>query len=112
MSAVEAAWVAGIYEGEGCLNRKLDRRNDGTTWAIRVTMADHDIIQKLAQVTGVGNISFIPRRIDHHKDQHLWIVTRRVDIAHVLTQIKPHLGLRRGQRAQEFLDWYAHAHVA
>src|SRR5712691_5575847 len=62
ISAAEVAWVAGILEGEGCWTQ---RRATKPRWWVAVRMTDKDIIERLAEVTGIGRVTPAPSRRGH-----------------------------------------------
>jgi hypothetical protein len=105
MTEVEAAWVAGLYEGEGSLVSKPTTTD--ISWELVIVMTDQDVIEKLARITGVGNVTFVKRAKAHWSDQYRWRVSRMAHIAHVLSQIEEHLGSRRRARSEEFFTWHA-----
>jgi len=49
MTAPEAAWLAGILEGEGSFL-------SGKSIAIQVTMTDLDVLERLQPITGLGRV--------------------------------------------------------
>jgi hypothetical protein len=102
MTPEQAAWVAGILEGEGSFV-------SSKSIAIQVTMTDLDILQRLRQLTGVGRIYSITRRKDIHKDAWIWAVQRRAHIRHVINAVLPWLGERRTLAARRLLDRIANA---
>jgi hypothetical protein len=98
VNAVEIAWVAGIFEGEGTINFP---RGDGYP-SIRIAMTDEDVVRRLREVTGVGTIITRTKLAKaHHKQQWQWNVCARRDVARVLCAIAPLLGKRRRDRTAE-----------
>lgn len=61
MTPEQAAWVAGLLEGEGSFV-------SGRCVGITVTMTDLDVLQRLQAATGVGIINALKRRKPNHKD--------------------------------------------
>lgn len=100
ITPVQIAWVAGIYEGEGTLIL-----TPGGQWQLSIKMADEDIIRRLHLHTGIGHVNALGAEQAHWKPQWRWTVTRKQDLAGLLWMIRPYLGQRRGQRADEFLNW-------
>jgi hypothetical protein len=97
LSEADIAWVAGILEGEGCWTRK----RNGSRWWIAVRMTDKDIIDRLAQVTGVGRISQDRPRRPHHKMAWAWLVMARPHREWLTVQVWPRMGERRARRIEE-----------
>lgn len=94
------AWLAGLYEGEGCLSR---HREGG--WALTIASTDRDVIERAKLVAGVGHITFKKRQMEHWQDQYVWRVTRSDDLVKLVEKLRPHLGIRRGRTADELLRW-------
>jgi hypothetical protein len=101
MDAIETAWLAGLYEGEGCLYH----RKDGGGYELVISMTDEDVIRKCQGVTGYGTLIHFERPEPGWKALWRWRVGRRDQIEDLLLAIRPHLGRRRGELADQFLDW-------
>lgn len=98
MSEPEVAWLAGIVEGEGTFVA-------GARYGIVVSMTDQDVIDRLAGMTGVGQVYHNLRTAKaHHKPPSSWCVRRVEHIEHVIRLIDPWLGERRKVAAQKLLD--------
>lgn len=91
MDSVDIAWVAGIFEGEGTINFS------GSYPQIAVAMTDLDIIERLYKVTEVGTIIMKTKQDPRYKQQWVWGVWNRKDVARILCAIYPLLGVRRGE---------------
>jgi hypothetical protein len=102
MTAAETAWVAGIIEGEGYFTTK-----GSGGLAVRVSMTDRDIIERLKALTGVGTL-YVPRnpRPGEWKQAYTWAVQDRQDAKALLEAILPWLGLRRTAKVEEVLAQY------
>lgn len=97
ISDIEVAWLAGLYEGEGCLTRQ------GAHWTLTIAMVDEDVIRRAHSITGVGRLhaptASAPKL-------WRWCVSRRADLVPLVLLLLPHLGERRAGRAREFLAWH------
>lgn len=82
-------WAAGLLEGEGSFMSS----KPGTA-RISVEMTDHDVILRLSEVTGVGNISG-PYFKDGGKDSWIWSVSKSRDAAALAMLMYPLMGERR-----------------
>lgn len=97
MSAAEIAWVAGIIEGEGSFAQSRPR--------IAVSMTDRDIIERLHRVTGIGHVIYDrPGQMSHHKPHSIWYVQRGEHALHLVSLIRPWLGIRRKSAALRMLS--------
>jgi hypothetical protein len=102
LTVTEAAWVAGIVEGEGSiLIRPTGERKVAVN--VKVAMCDYDVIERLAEWSGVGNVTgpFMPK--GGTKPQWRWTVSARSECVSLLGQIEPFLLARRGAAAREAL---------
>lgn len=102
MNETQTAWLAGLFEGEGCLHRRKD--NGG--YELVIAMTDRDVVDRLPDLTGYGTVRFIRRPEPHWSDKWRWRVGKRDHIAELLTAMLPYLGCRRGMAAAEFLAWF------
>lgn len=80
------AWAAGLIEGEGWILPD----------EIGVQSTDRDVLERLLDLTGVGQVHDVNRQKSHHRDSHVWRVTRRSAADDLLTLVRPWLGERRG----------------
>jgi hypothetical protein len=102
LSQIEAAWLAGIIEGEGSI--RIEPKNGVV---VRLSMTDEDVVRKVSAMCGAGN--FFPLKPHaawkaHYKPQFRWELGRREDVVPFLQAILPHLGSRRGARVREALS--------
>jgi len=95
------AWTAGIIEGEGCLYIRKGRAFGHAS--VEVAMTDSDIIERLACIWGFGLVRKRIRNEPRHKDQYVWKVSQRDHALKLLTKIRPYLGKRRGDKADDLL---------
>lgn len=100
MSDVETAWLAGLFEGEGCLTR----HNSG--WSMKVCMTDADVIQRVQDVTECGTFLALANRRGNRKPTYRWTISNREQIKSLVDQMLPLMGERRSARMREFLGWY------
>lgn len=102
----EIAWMAGIYEGEGCL--VLLKRAIGSC-QLTIQMCDEDVLQKVLHVAGVGRIDGPYREnIPNRKPRWCFSVSRRDDLLYLLPLLRPWLGERRRARVDEALERLSH----
>lgn len=97
--AVKWAWLAGIFEGEGCI-----RFRGRSSVALSVTMTDFDVIRKCHELSGRGYLNGPYRPYGSTKQTLHWTVGQAVDVEFVLNKMLPHFGERRHARALEALE--------
>lgn len=95
MDTHQAAWLAGLFEGEG--NIAFTGYN---SVCIKINMRDQDVVRRCQEVTGAGRLYVVPER-PPRQEQLAWQVARRLDVLTILDAIEPYLGERRSARAQE-----------
>lgn len=104
MQDTDIAWVAGLLEGEGCFSiYERKNRPNTTDCAIHCEMTDEDVIRKLHNIVGVGNISYRPARRNR---QPTWILSvyKKHDIFKILISIMPYMSKRRLAKASEIFS--------
>lgn len=90
----EWKWLAGLYEGEGCLTRNGGIKSHGMQ--LSITMRDEDIVRRALDVAGVGSIEGpYKRQNPKHSPMWRWSVRRREYVLHVVRGIFNELGIRR-----------------
>lgn len=97
------AWVAGVFEGEGCwsLHHRKDRPNPARCACI--TMCDKDILLRVQEVVG-GRGPYGPyQRPNGNKDQWTlrWNGPKAVELAKLL---RPWMGERRTEALDRMTD--------
>jgi hypothetical protein len=105
-SAADVAWLAGLYEGEGCLAACKPRGaplDQARSWVLSITMNDEDIVRRAHGVAGLGQVR--PSR--QPGNPWRWNVCARDEVVVVVRQLRPYLGSRRTARVEQFLAWYA-----
>ena len=105
MNAIDIAWAAGVYEGEGSLVRDKRKR---ATYNLTIKMTDLDILQRFQSVFNLGSIRPVatPHQLSnpHWKPAWVYLVSNRPAISKILTAMLPYLGIRRGYSALNCLD--------
>lgn len=93
MDQIDIAWLAGVYEGEGCLSI------NGKAVRIIIQMTDEDIIRRIHSLTGCGRVAVYPH--PKHKTVYRWTVNNRSCVARLLLAMAPLLGERRREKVLE-----------
>ena len=92
------AWMAGMYEGEGCLEKTSAR-----SYRLNISSTDLDVIEKIQDFAG-GYVH--PKKVykDHYKPQWRWRLGDKESVKNLLTGMLPFLGNRRAYDALNALD--------
>lgn len=101
ISAVDLAWLVGLFEGEGYVGLTHQGRP-----ALALGMTDEDIVRKAHAIAGMGTVRPSPSKLPSAKLMWYWRVGRCDDAAALIELMLPHLGKRRGARAQQALESY------
>lgn len=102
MLEADAAWVAGLLEGEGCFTLV---RPEGKSGRITVTccMTDKDVIEKLREIVGCGHIYDRKPQKESWKPAWQWVVATRAEVVQLITELRPYMGRRRTERIDELI---------
>ena len=99
MTEIQVAWLAGLFEGEGCIYL---RKKDGSP-VLLISMTDEDIICRVYATTGVGYVNY--REPIGKKSVWRWSVQKWSDVGNILETLLPLLGIRRAEKARIALLW-------
>lgn len=73
LSETEAAYLAGLIDGEGSIVAAKKRKSDGRiTWRLQVVNTHLGVIEWVKTVTGTGGIITAKRRNIKHADLYIW----------------------------------------
>lgn len=109
MNAIETAWFAGIFDGEGCISITRQRPGAGgrKNWSyrlyIKVTMGHEPTVRRLRELAGLGAIT-IQRSVKHNQAWTWWAASR--EALAVLTILRPHL-VTKAVEADLAFEWGA-----
>lgn len=103
MNITDSAWLAGLFEGEGCLTIE---RNGATRAVIRMT--DRDIIDRVNDLFPCSRIQVVnpkPAKAGYSqpRTQYAWRLGDPARVREFIGLILPWLGERRSARAAEVL---------
>lgn len=90
MKLTEAAWLAGIIDGEGYIRVHPPE--------IQVTNCDRELLEKVLTVTGCGAIRETGRpRSRLHRQGYRWYTRRRSEVVRLLTATQKWLITKRAK---------------
>jgi len=94
MSIAQAAYLAGLVDGEGSIIA-VKRNSEGRhTWRLQVANTKLPLLSWCIEVTGVGTIVTTKSRNDKHQDGHWW-QCYSWNAYDVLRQIVPYMIIKR-----------------
>lgn len=99
---VEAAWAAGLFEGEGSIGSTPGRRPDSRRGLrLQLSSTDEDVVRKFADVARCGQVAgpYVPRP---HQNKAVWKWSGSGPAARaLLVDLEPFLSERRSDRLRE-----------
>ncbi len=97
MNDLELGWVAGLFEGEGCISITGER-----IVRLSVPSVDPDIIERLHGLVGIGAVYQQKYQVSSGETHtlHRWQAGRLLEVQKLLRLLLPHLGLRRAAKAR------------
>lgn len=93
LSDVQAAWLAGILEGEGSWVSKRDGR-----FYVMASMTDLDVLEEIRSITNVGTVISLKSREEHWKQAWRWTCARQEQCKDITVAVWPYLKERRKQK--------------
>ena len=110
MTEAEAAYIAGLFDGEGTITYKKykEKKTKGTydCWRIsmEIAMTDRSVLVWLTEVLGCGTLNKKPRK-NGHKMQYRWRCVFR-DCFHVCCILFPFAHVKLG-KIQQVIEHYS-----
>ncbi len=110
MTSEDIAWMAGLFEGEGCMWAAIKKgkpdaeypsqRKDGATFSATIHMVDEDVIARFHSLAGFGALNYMDTPSGKKAGQQpTWRWTgsgkKAIDL---MFKLAPYFGIRR--RAQ------------
>jgi hypothetical protein len=96
----DIAWVAGLFEGEGCIARPTHKRTRKDTYTkVQLGSVDRDIIARFDIIVGAGSI--YESTLPSGKQWYEWNITNIPEVKEFIAVIWPYLGERRRAKATE-----------
>lgn len=97
----QVAWLAGLFEGEGCI--ALVKQNRGVRRALFVGSTDRDVLDKVQSIAGAGTIREMKVR-GNRKRAWRWEVQDWENVCRIGRMILPHLCTRRREKMRLLLN--------
>lgn len=102
MTEGQLGWIAGIIEGEGWIGVTSNQRSA----RIQVNSNDEDVIDRLREITGLGQV-YKNRIRKAGNPYHTWSVSTRRDVRFLLRAIRPYMLARRAAAIEKALSQIA-----
>lgn len=95
----DAAWLAGLLEGDGSFTHDLKRN----IIRIQLSMYDGDVVTRAAELLDTSVVCNDIERGGLVKNIYRTSLARKAEVVDILKQIKPYMGRRRTSRINELL---------
>jgi hypothetical protein len=105
LSEVEAAYVAGIIDGEGTIPLTRIHRCEGRRPVVSVSSTELSLLQYIQSIVGAGRITRKVTSRHHHSPSFAYVLSSRQALA-LLAQVSKHLRTYKLQRCRLLLDEY------
>ena len=102
-TAIEVAWAAGLFEGEGCWSYYQREYGAKVQPQVRLGMTDRDVVERFAAVIGCGAIGKVKPGTGGHKPVYEWRVYEAEKVREIIALFMPYMGQRRRAKAEELL---------
>ena len=109
VNATDAAYIAGLFDGEGSVDfaRRKEKRGNVQSILMRIEMTDENVLNWVHETLGVGTVrkrNRSPSRKAHWKDAWVYSVRFR-DALHVCKILWPH-AIVKLHKIEQIIDHY------
>lgn len=105
ISAEDAAYIAGLIDGEGTITLTRKHRNENRQLAVTISSTERNLLQFVLHSTGVGKITNKRISQTQHKPSYTYAVYNRQALR-LLQQIQPQLKSYKAARSALVLRDY------
>lgn len=105
LSSVDAAYVAGLIDGEGTVTLTRKHKNENRQLCVSISSTEVKLLDFVLTVTGVGKITNKQISKSHHSHSYAFSVYNRQALG-LLEQILPFLKSYKRDRAEAILKDY------
>jgi len=105
LSEAEAAYAAGIVDGEGTITLTRMHRSEGRRPVVSISSTELPLLQYIRSIIGAGRITGKVTARDHHSPSFAYVISGRQALT-LLARISPYLRTYKLQRCRLLLDEY------
>ena len=105
LSEVDAAYVAGIIDGEGTVTLTKNHRSENRRPVVSISSTELPLLSYVRSVIGAGRITRKMRTREHHSPSFAYCISSRQALR-LLAQVAPFLRTYKTQRATLLLQEY------
>lgn len=104
-SETEAAYIAGIIDGEGTITLTRTHRGEGRRPVVSVSSTELPLLEYIRSIIGAGRITGKVTARSHHSPSFAYVISSRGALA-LLTRVSGYLRTYKLQRCRLLLDQY------
>jgi hypothetical protein len=105
LSDVEAAYVAGIIDGEGTITLTRLHRNENRRAVVSISSCELQLLTYVRSIVGAGHITGKVCAREHHSPSFMYSISSRQALS-LLARVYPFLRTYKSDRARLLLDEY------
>ena len=105
LTEIDAAYIAGLIDGEGTITLTRKHKNENRQLAVSISNTDRPLLEYVRQTTGVGKITSKRTSQPHHTPSFTYSVYNRQALT-LLEQIQPYLRTYKTKRSKLILRDY------
>ena len=106
---MDASYIAGLFDGEGCIN--VVRGKDSLGFNVSITNTNEKVLQGVKMFLGYGKIHRRhDKRYPKHSPVYAWRIHHRIDIHKFLTLLLPHLIIKKDKAERTLLEIKKHGY--
>jgi hypothetical protein len=105
LSPPDAAYIAGVIDGEGSIHLTRRHKGDYRQLVISISNTEIALLEYVLEVVGAGRITSKVTYQPGHSPSYTYVIENRQALA-LLTQIDPYLRSYKSVRARLVLDHY------
>ena len=105
LTRTDAAYIAGLIDGEGTVTLGRKHKNDHRQLSVSISSNERPMLEFVLNATGIGWITNKRKNAEHHAASFNWTTHNRQALD-LLRQVTPHLQSYKKRRAQLILDRY------
>lgn len=106
MSRVEAAWLAGFFDGEGSITRYMGGRNKAYECVVLSISNTHlGSLKWTKKITGTGTVYLKCKATKTHKTQYTWRLNSQRNVVDICQQMLPYLVIKRAKINKFLKEW-------
>lgn len=101
LTETDKAYIAGIFDGEGCIGYyNANPNKEGTPYchpSVNVTNTDKEVIMWLQEIIGVGRSAVIKFKDGKRRTAYQWQLAKKQQVQEFLEVIRPYLKVKAAQ---------------